>query len=61
MCIYIHIHIHIHNESHIDMHTLLYLKQITNNSLYITGNYAQYCLKISMGKRFEKEKILVYV
>ena len=44
------------------MHTLLYLKWITNKDLlYSTGNPAQYYITTEMGKEFEKEQIHVCV
>ena len=40
----------------INIHTLLYIKQITNNDLlYSTGNSTQYSVITYMGKEPEKE------
>ena len=45
-----------------DMHTLLYLKRITNKEvLYSTGNSAQCYVAAWMGRDFGGERICVYV
>ena len=46
----------------IDIHTLLCIKQITNeNLLYSTGNCVQYLVITYNGKEFEKEYIYIYI
>ena len=46
----------------VDMHTLLYLKWITNKVLlYSAGNSAQGCVVAWMGGEFGREWIYVYV
>ena len=46
----------------IDMHTRLYIKQITNKDLlYSTGNSIQYSVMAYMGKESKNEWIYVYV
>ena len=49
-------------ESGMDMHTLLYLKWITNKDLlYSTGNSAQCYVAACMAGEFGRERIHVYV
>ena len=44
-------------ETGIDIYTLLYIKQITNNNLlYSTGNSTQYSVMAFMGKESRKKK-----
>ena len=46
----------------IGMYTLSYLKQKSNKYLlYSTGTLAQYSVLTKIGKKFEKEKKLVWV
>ena len=46
----------------IDIHTLLYIKQLTKKDLlYSTGNSTQYSVMTYMGKESNKEWIYVYV
>ena len=48
-------------ETEIDIHTRLYIKQITNKDLlYSTGNSTQYSVMAYMGKESKKEWIYVY-
>ena len=52
----------INQEFEINIHTLLYIKQIINKDLlYSTGNSTQYSVITYMGKEYEKEWIYVYV
>ena len=49
-------------ETGVDIYTLLYIKQITNNNLpYSTGNSSQYSVMTYMGKESKKEWIYVYL
>ena len=51
----------INQELKINMYTLLYIKQITNEDLlYSTGNYTQYFVITYKGKESEKEYIYIY-
>ena len=46
----------------IDIYTLLYIEDITNNNLlYSTGNSAQYPVMGYMEKESKKERIYVYL
>ena len=52
----------INQEPGINIHTLLYIKQIINKGLLnSTGNSTQYSVMTYMGKESEKEWIYVYV
>ena len=49
-------------DTEIDIHTLLFIKQITNKDLlYSTKNSIQYSVMTYMGKGTEKEWIYAYV
>ena len=51
-----------HKEKFFQQIQPLCLKQITNKDLvYSTGNAAQWSVKTSMGKEFEKEQIQAYM
>ena len=51
----------INQEFGINIYTLLYIKYITENLLYNTGNYTQYFVLTYKGKEFEKDQIHVHV
>ena len=52
----------INQELGMNIHTLLYIRQITNKDLlHSTGNSAQYSVITDMGNESEKEWIYVYV
>ena len=51
----------INREIGIDIYTLLYIKQITNNLVYSTGNSIQYSVMTYMGIESKKEWIYVHV
>ena len=52
----------LNQELMMNIHTLLYIKQITNKDLlYSTGNSTQYSVMTYMGIESEKEWIYVYV
>ena len=52
----------LNGEIGIDVHALLYIKQMTNKDLpYSTGNSSQYSVMACMGKESKKEWIYVYV
>ena len=49
-------------EVEIDIHTFIYIKQITNEKLlYTTGNSTQCSVVTYMGRKYKKEWIYVYV